>query len=96
MRISRLLAGSIVALTFAASPIPGLPPVPNPVSDRQKRMDVERKRIAKLPVDASRPSRQTKRAFDRLMAKRRRGALLKKAGNKRSFVSADWRSFLTA
>lgn len=96
MRISRLLADSLPFFRFMANPVRDLPPIPLPLSVTQEKMAAERERIAALPYDDSFPSRQTKRAFDRLMAKRRRGALLKKAGNKRSFVSADWRAFLTA
>lgn len=96
MRISRLLAGSLPFFTFMANAIPGTPPIANPLSDRQKMMDRERRRIAELPSDRSLPSRQTKRALARAVAKARRSDLMRKAVGKQSYVDSDWRAHLPA
>lgn len=96
MRISRLLAGSLPFFRFMANPVRDLPPIPLPLSVTQEKMAAERERIAALPYDDSFPSRQAKRARERMVAKARRTNLRKMAGNKRSFVAADWRAFLTA
>lgn len=87
MRSSRLLAGQLALLMFDyGDPIGRL-------SENQKAMNVERKRIAALPADTSSPSRQTKRRAALLAAKRERAFVRKMAGSKRSLVPADWRAF---
>ena len=95
MRFSRTLAGQRTIVEVTPSPVFGQPPSIK-ISDNQLRMQMERERIAALPYDDSFPSRQAKRARARIIAKARRANLRKMAGSKRSFVAADWRSFLTA
>lgn len=96
MRISRLLAGQLPHFRFKVNPIPGLPPAPRPLSATQVEMNFERDRIARLPADTSLPSRQTRRARARTLAKLKRSNVTKLARGKPSRASADWRTYLTA